>query len=654
MLLKKMIPVFALLVLATRGQLNAQTCPDKIYAVGPSGTPGPGQHRLYVIDPATFATTSTYNWGTVFNFSHTIAVPGDGFAYAVSSVSPATTADRTVYKMDLSTGAVSSTGWVLPNLPSGEYYISGAADKEGNIYFSTTLGYQLVKVNIATGTVSTVWSGTSSAPPVTTAVAAPGNIPFIFNTISSSKDLVIDAIGDYYFFDEGGKRLWMVPKGTTTAYYLGTITGTGGNTTSDLFFSNGSLYLEGVNQLFKVDMTTLVATSVANTPTINDAAGDICDLISLAPVNGNVLNDNNGQTGGVDGTPVAGATVTLYASNGTTVIATTTTDANGNYVFKFTNAGGLIPDGNYVVAVTPPAGFNNVSSTDGVTPTDGRTNIAIAGINPVNTSFGVNQPPVTQPDAITATPTGATVANVLANDTDPNGGTLDPANISLVVPAGMTGTTITTDANGDITSITVPNQGTWTLNSDGSLTFTKVPGYTGTPTPIQYTVRDAAGLTSLPTDITTTALPVNFGAISATLKNNTLNVSWSTIWEKSCKDYVIEGSTDGKTWIKLGTVASKANGGNSDTPLDYEFTVAAAGYAAAGMGLLFALLMVPAFRNRKLQWALAIVCILGIAACSKNVADEIGTDANIGFVRIVQYDIDGTTHTTKAIKVVKQ
>jgi SdrD B-like domain/Secretion system C-terminal sorting domain len=65
---------------------------------------------------------------------------------------------------------------------------------------------------------------------------------------------------------------------------------------------------------------------------------------------------------------VAGIVVTLYASDGVTVIATTVTDANGNYIFN-----NLPASTTYIVGFTPPPG--TVFTTDGgTTPADATVN----------------------------------------------------------------------------------------------------------------------------------------------------------------------------------------------------------------------------------------------------------------------------------------
>lgn len=86
---------------------------------------------------------------------------------------------------------------------------------------------------------------------------------------------------------------------------------------------------------------------------------------------------------------VSGVTVTLYASDGVTVIATTITDANGNYIFT-----GLPANTNYIVGITPPAGML-LTSSGGTTPGNATTNsdfnITTFKTSAVNTGSAGNQ-----------------------------------------------------------------------------------------------------------------------------------------------------------------------------------------------------------------------------------------------------------------------
>ncbi|SDE35335.1 hypothetical protein SAMN04487894_1414, partial [Niabella drilacis] len=148
-------------------------------------------------------------------------------------------------------------------------------------------------------------------------------------------------------------------------------------------------------------------------------------------------------------------------------------------------------------------------------------------------------------------------------------------------------------------------------------------------------------------------LPAVFGPIQAYWKDGVLYVIWNTLTEENCKEYTVEGSMDGKNWKALGTVLSKAKGGTSTTPLDYEFSTGAGALAVAGMGLA-ALLLLPAVRGRSSRWLLAVAAVLTIAACSKKMTDEIAAGEKPAYIRIAQKDINGTVSYSKVIKVEKE
>src|SRR5690606_1978654 len=123
--------------------------------------------------------------------------------------------------------------------------------------------------------------------------------------------------------------------------------------------------------------------------------------------------------------------------------------------------------------------------------------VTVAGTtNQDGIDFGLNKAPTANDDGVNNQIPGspATVSNILSNDNDPNGGTLSADSITLILPSGATDPVY--DADGDLTGFTVPNEGTWVLNPDGSVTFTPESGFTGDPTPITYTVTDNAGLVS--------------------------------------------------------------------------------------------------------------------------------------------------------------
>lgn len=107
------------------------------------------------------------------------------------------------------------------------------------------------------------------------------------------------------------------------------------------------------------------------------------DIEVLPSISGTVFDDKDGGT--IDGTPMQGITVTLLNTDGSTK-ANTTTDANGNYEFSKVN-----PD-SYIVAVTTPSNFVNVSSTDN--SQDGKTGVSVLESNATGIDFGIDQAPV--------------------------------------------------------------------------------------------------------------------------------------------------------------------------------------------------------------------------------------------------------------------
>ena len=120
-------------------------------------------------------------------------------------------------------------------------------------------------------------------------------------------------------------------------------------------------------------------------------------------------------------------------------------------------------------------------------------------------------PPVAVNDTAT-TPFNTNVTlSILSNDSDPNGTgdpavDLDPSTIDLD-PAASGGSCTSTPTT-PCTQITVPGEGIYTVNATGTVTFSPEPGFTGTTTPISYTIDDLNdGLTSNSATITVTVAP---------------------------------------------------------------------------------------------------------------------------------------------------
>jgi CshA-type fibril repeat protein len=124
----------------------------------------------------------------------------------------------------------------------------------------------------------------------------------------------------------------------------------------------------------------------------------------------------------------------------------------------------------------------------------------------------VVSPPIITNDNLTTNQNTPLSMNILTNDVNIDG-TINANSVDL-------------DPNtpGQQTTLVVPGQGTYTVNSSGVLTFTPLSTFYGNTTPIQYTVTNSLGLVSNPGNISFTVVPAGapFAAndIISTIQNN--------------------------------------------------------------------------------------------------------------------------------------
>lgn len=67
-------------------------------------------------------------------------------------------------------------------------------------------------------------------------------------------------------------------------------------------------------------------------------------------------------------------------------------------------------------------------------------------------------------------------------------------------------------------------------------------------------------------------LPIKLVSFDANKKGSVAELVWTTAVEQNNKGFAIERSADGRTWVNLGFVSSKAENGNSSHKLEYSFT----------------------------------------------------------------------------------
>ncbi len=148
---------------------------------------------------------------------------------------------------------------------------------------------------------------------------------------------------------------------------------------------------------YDTSATTAAGYTEATTPTSllvgANAGQEIAKLnfgVDHAGKIGNLVwNDANGDGSPIGELGIPGVTVNLYASTGTTLLATTVTDGNGEYLFE-----GL-PDGNYVVEVDPstvPTGYTQTGDPEGNNDRQGSATATGGGFDD-SMNFGY-QPPL--------------------------------------------------------------------------------------------------------------------------------------------------------------------------------------------------------------------------------------------------------------------
>ena len=225
----------------------------------------------------------------------------------------------------------------------------------------------------------------------------------------------------------------------------------------------------------KTGMVSNQATITVDYP--NNAPVAVNDSKTTAedtPATGNVLtndSDVDNDTLTVSQFVVGGQTYTAGSTATIANVGTLVINSNGNYTF------------------TPVANYNGTVPSVTYTVSDGKGANASAKLDITVTP--VNDAPVAVNDTQVGTTGQSVVVNVIGNDTDVENN-IDQTTVKLINP--VTGVAAT--------SVTVANQGTWSVAADGKVTFTPVSGFTGDPTPISYTVTDKTGLVSDPATIT--------------------------------------------------------------------------------------------------------------------------------------------------------
>jgi len=188
-----------------------------------------------------------------------------------------------------------------------------------------------------------------------------------------------------------------------------------------------------------------------------------------------IVNNDSGGTFTLDAT-----TVTLIEPTGATEVVT----VDGDII-------GFVVPGEGTWSVDETTGEVTFSPEDGYVgdPTPIEYTIEDEQGNPTTSEITINYPPVANNDNTTADTDETVTLDVLANDqntSDP----LDPTTVRIIGPDGN-----------EIETLDVPNEGTWTVEANGSVTFDPDPDFDEDAN-ITYVVRETNGDVSNEASIT--------------------------------------------------------------------------------------------------------------------------------------------------------
>lgn len=280
----------------------------------------------------------------------------------------------------------------------------------------------------------------------------------LVSVVGLTNPVATDVLGNYMFSG--------LPAGTYSVCQPVQPTGTTNSTTTagGITTINGSTGTAGAasNPTVTTSQVVNIILGSGGAGSVSGSAGNDFAEIVLSSISGKVFLDtnNNGVQNGAD-TNIAGVTIELLNA-ASALIATTTTDATGNYSFT-----GLAPGTYSVREPVQPLGTSNGITTAGAVPNGGTVgSVSAVAITPSLISTIVLPPnTLSTGNNFAEIPNGRSVSGRVFLDYD-NNGVVNGADHGI---GGQTINLTGTDINGNVVTRTA------TTASDGSYNFTALP-----------------------------------------------------------------------------------------------------------------------------------------------------------------------------------
>ncbi|RYB93817.1 tandem-95 repeat protein [Nocardioides oleivorans] len=410
-------------------------------------------------------------------------------------------------------GAVVSTDGRTITVPTqGEYVIQADGSVEftpapGYTGTTTPVTYRIEDSNGTTDTAQltvTVRRGPSASPDDDT---TPQNVDVTVPVLDNDSAGLL-ANGDPGSFDLGsvvfptsgqpvgatvspnGKTLTVPGEGVYTVNADGTIT----FDPEDAFTGPASAVTYAVTDQAGNEVSSTLVITVA--PVVPVATDDSASTPFNTPVT--LPGVTNGAAGAASAPLVPGQTV--FTTAGQPAGATVSPDGK-TIAVPGQGTWTILADGS--VTFTPVAGFTGVTSpvTYRIEDSNGTTDTAqlTVTVRPAPRAVGDTG---TTPQNVDLT------VQVLGNDVpganaDGSAGSWVAASVVFTTAGQPAGSTVSADGK----TLTVPDQGTYTVNADGSITFDPLPAFAGIASPVTYAVADSHG-NQVTATLTITVTPV--------------------------------------------------------------------------------------------------------------------------------------------------